>query len=88
MVRFIAIIAALPERLRVLDQIITGKKHIRSIGVSYPICRTHLSGIFSILCGARGLFPAAVAMLMVLVLFSYNRSEEVLNPPYVVGLNI
>ena len=25
-------------------------------------------------------------MLMVLVLFSYNRSEDVLNPPYVVGL--
>jgi hypothetical protein len=47
------------------------------------------SGIFSIFCGARGPFPAAAAaMVVVLVLFSYDRSEEVLNPPYVVGLNI
>ncbi len=72
----------------VLDQIIASERHIRSIGVSYPICRKHLSGIFSILCGARGPFPAAAAMVVVLVLFSYNRSEEVLNPPNVVGLNI
>ena len=47
-----------------LDQLTAGKKHVRLIGVSYPICRTRRSGIFSILCGAGGPFPAAAAMLM------------------------
>ena len=35
------------------------KAFLLVIGVSYPICRTRRSGIFSILCGARGPFTGS-----------------------------
>ncbi len=38
--------------------------HIRLIGLSYPIDPTRRFGISDNICGARGTYPAAAAMLM------------------------
>ncbi len=54
--------------LRILDRIIAGKKHIRLIVAPDLIVSMRCSGFLSSICGAKGPFPAA-AMVVVLVVF-------------------
>ncbi len=46
-----------------LYRLVAGKMHIRLIGPSYPIDPTRHIGIYNNICGARGPFPAAAAMV-------------------------
>jgi hypothetical protein len=56
-----------PPILRVLDQLIAGEKQIRLLGALSPInpMRMHLK--LDLICGGRGPFPGATAMVVVLV---------------------
>ena len=70
-----------------LYRLVAGKMHIRLLGASSPINPTQWTGIFNNICGARGPFRRRRPWWWCW-LFSYDRSEKVLNPPYVVDLNI
>ena len=52
------------EPLRDLYRLIAGETHIRLTVTSYPIDSTHCRGTYNSICGARGPFPAAAAMVM------------------------
>ncbi len=66
---------------------VAGKMHIRLLGALSPINLTQCTGIFDNICGARGPFPVAASMVVVLVVF-LRQVGKVLNPPHVVDLNI
>jgi hypothetical protein len=68
--RFTAIIATFTEHFRDLDQLITGKKHIRLLGASYMNDLMRGSGILTSICGAKGPFPAVAAMVVMFVFFT------------------
>ena len=70
-----------------LYRLVAGKMHIRLLGASSPINPTQCTGIFDNICGARGPFPAAAAMVEVLVVF-LRPLEGILNPLYVTCLKI
>jgi hypothetical protein len=53
--------------LRALDRLIAGEKQIRLLGVLYPINPTHMRLKLDFICGCRGPFPVATAMVLVLV---------------------
>jgi hypothetical protein len=57
-------LASPSERLRALDRLIAGEKHIRLLGALSPINQMRRSGIFGLLDGARGPFLAVAAMAM------------------------
>jgi hypothetical protein len=57
------------------------------LGASSPINQTQCTGIFDNICGARGPFPAAAAMVKVLVVF-LRPLKGILNPLYVSYLKI
>ncbi len=73
--------------LRALDQLIAGEKQIRLLGALSPINPKHMCLKLDFICGGRGPFPGATAMVVVLVV-SLAGLESILPPPYVVGLNI
>ena len=52
-----------------LYRLVAGKMHIRLLGASSPINPTQWTGIFNNICGARGPFPVAASMVVVLVVF-------------------
>ena len=56
-------LAAPSECFGDLYRLVAGKMHIRLIGPSYPIDPTRRIGISDNICGARGPFPAAEAMV-------------------------
>ncbi len=51
-----------------LYRLVASKTHIRLIGPSYPIDLTRRIGIYDNICGSRGTFPAAPAMVMSVLL--------------------
>jgi hypothetical protein len=53
--------------LRALDRLIAGEKQIRLLGALSPINPTHLCLKLDFICGGRGPFPGATAMVAVLV---------------------
>ena len=61
-------LASPSECFRDLCRLVAGKTHIRLIGPSYPIDSTRRIGIYDNICGARGTFPAAPAMVMSVLL--------------------
>jgi hypothetical protein len=70
-----------------LNRLVAGKMDIHLLGASSPINQTQCSGIFDNICGARGPFPMAAAMVEVLVVFLHPL-EGILNPLYVSYLKI
>jgi hypothetical protein len=70
-----------------LYRLVAGKIDIRLLGASSPIIYTQCTGIFDNISGARGPFPAAAAMVEVLVVF-LRPLEGILNPLYVSYLKI
>jgi len=70
-----------------LYRLVAGKMDIHLLGASSPINQTQCTGIFDNICGARGPFPAAAAMVEVLVVF-LRPMEGILNPLYVTYLKI
>jgi hypothetical protein len=62
-----------------LYRLVAGKMDISLLGASSPINQTQCTGIFDNICGARGPFPAAAAMVEVLVVF-LRALEGILNP--------
>ncbi len=54
--------------LRALDRLIAREKHICLLGALSPINQTHCSRIFGLLGGTRGLYLAAAAMVMWMLL--------------------
>ncbi len=73
--RFNAIIATFTEHLMDLDQLITCKKHTHMLGVWCMIKLMWLNGSMISISGAKGPFPAAVAMVVMFVFF-YDRLEK------------
>jgi hypothetical protein len=53
--------------LRALDQLIAGEKQICLLGALSPINPTHMRLKLDFICGGRGPFPGAMAMVVVLV---------------------
>jgi hypothetical protein len=53
--------------LRALDRLIAGKKQICLLGALSPINPTHMRLKLNFVCGGRGPFPGATAMVVVLV---------------------
>ena len=70
-----------------LNRLVAGKMDIHLLGASSPINQTQCTGIFDNICGARGPFPTAAAMVEVLVVF-LRPLEGILNPLYVSYLKI
>jgi hypothetical protein len=70
-----------------LYRLVAGKMDIRLLGASSPINQTQCTGIFDNICGARGPFPGAAAMVEVMVVF-LRPLEGILNPLYVSYLKI
>jgi hypothetical protein len=52
-----------------LYRLVAGKMHICLLGALSPINQTQCTGIFDNICGARGPFPAAASMVVLLVVF-------------------
>jgi hypothetical protein len=61
--------------LRAIDRIITREKHICLLGPSSPINPTRMLPKMELMCGDRGPFLAAAAMV-VMQLFSSDRLEN------------
>ena len=57
-------LASTSECLGDLYWLIPSELHIRLTGASYSIDPTHCRGTYDSICGARGPFPAAAAMVM------------------------
>jgi hypothetical protein len=53
--------------LKALDQLIAGENHIRLLGALSPIIPMHMRLKLDFICGGRGLFPRAMAMVVVFV---------------------
>ena len=53
--------------LRALDRLIAGEKQICLLGALSPINSTHMRLKLDFICGGRGPFPGATAMVVVLV---------------------
>ncbi len=53
--------------LRALDRLIAGEKQVCLLGALSPINPTHMHLKLDFICGGRGLFPGATAMVVVLV---------------------
>ncbi len=53
--------------LRALDRLIAGEKPIRLLGALSPINPTHMRLKLDFICGGRGPFPGAMAMVVMLV---------------------
>jgi hypothetical protein len=53
--------------LRALDQLIAGEKQIRLLGALSPINPMHMRLKLDFICGGRGPFPGATAMVVLLV---------------------
>ncbi len=53
--------------LRVLDRLIAGEKHICLLRALSPISLTRMRLKLNFICGGRGTFPVAMAMVVVLV---------------------
>ncbi len=53
--------------LRALDRLIAGEKQICSLGALSPINPMHMRLKLDFICGGRGPFPGATAMVVVLV---------------------
>ena len=63
-----------------LYRLVAGKMHIRLIGPSYPIDPTRRIGISDNICGARGPFLAAAAMVSGVLLAVGRWSYVITNP--------
>jgi hypothetical protein len=53
--------------LRALDRLIAGEKQICLLGALFPFNPTHMRLKLDFICGSRGPFPGAAAMVVVLV---------------------
>ncbi len=69
-----------------LYRLIAGETHIRFTGTSYPIDPMQRGGISDNICGARGPFPAAPAMVMS-VLLVVGRWSSVLTSTRILHTN-
>ncbi len=58
--------------LRALDRLIAGEKQIRLLGALSPINPMHMHLKLDFICGGRGPFPGATAVVVVLVVFLWQ----------------